>query len=63
NFDEDNFTSVNQIYTAFVGAHVIPGAYGEKITHYTVLRTIEAAYGLAGINNAAALSPILDDWS
>ncbi|MDT5035054.1 MAG: phosphatidylinositol-3-phosphatase [Micromonosporaceae bacterium] len=62
-FDEDDFTAVNQVYTAFVGAHVIPGAYSEKINHYNVLRTIEGAYGLAGINNAAPLAPILDIWS
>ncbi|MFB9238836.1 alkaline phosphatase family protein [Plantactinospora siamensis] len=61
-FDEDNSLSGNHIFTAFVGAHVRTGSYGERITHYTVLRTIEAAYGLPGINNAASLSPILDVW-
>ena len=34
-----------------------------RIAHYTVLRTIEASYGLAGINNAASLSPILDAFN
>jgi acid phosphatase len=62
-FDEDNFTSVNRIYTSFVGAHVKIGSYSEQINHYTVLRTIEAAHGLPGINKAATLSPILDVWS
>jgi acid phosphatase len=61
-FDEDNSASSNHIYTSFVGAHVTVGSYSEKITHYTVLRTIEASYGLAGINNAASLSPITDVW-
>jgi acid phosphatase len=62
-FDEDNFLSLNHIYTAFVGAHVTPGTYSEQINHYTVLRTIEAAHGLPGINNAATVNPILDVWS
>jgi hypothetical protein len=62
-FDEDNFLALNRIYTSFVGAHVKPGLYSEQINHYTVLRTIEAAYGLPGINNAAALSPIVDVFS
>ncbi|ASW57151.1 alkaline phosphatase family protein [Plantactinospora sp. KBS50] len=62
-FDEDNRLALNQIYTAFVGAHVTPGSYSEKINHYNVLRTIEASYGLPGINGAASLSPITDVWS
>ncbi|AHH95266.1 alkaline phosphatase family protein [Kutzneria viridogrisea] len=61
-FDEDSGTSVNQIFTTFVGAHVQTGTYSESINHYTVLRTIEASYGLPGINNAASKSPILDVW-
>lgn len=61
-FDEDSNTSVNQIFTTFTGANVKVGSYGETINHYTVLRTIEAAYGLPGIGNAASKSPILDVW-
>jgi hypothetical protein len=61
-FDEDSGTSVNQIFTTFVGAHVKPGSYSGSIDHYTVLRTIEASYGLLGINKAAGKSPIRDVW-
>ncbi|MGV9366999.1 alkaline phosphatase family protein [Amycolatopsis sp. NPDC003731] len=61
-FDEDSNTSVNQIFTTFTGAKVKVGSYSETINHYTVLRTIEAAYGLPGIGNAASKSPILDVW-
>ncbi|MET9002657.1 alkaline phosphatase family protein [Amycolatopsis sp. Hca4] len=61
-FDEDSNTSVNQIFTTFTGANVKVGSYSETINHYTVLRTIEAAYGLPGIGNAASKSPILDVW-
>ncbi|MER7009625.1 alkaline phosphatase family protein [Dactylosporangium sp. NPDC000555] len=62
-FDEDNRLALNQIFTIFVGANVKPGSYSEKINHYNVLRTIEGAYGLPGINGAANLSPITDVWS
>jgi hypothetical protein len=62
-FDEDNSASLNHIYTAFVGAHVKAGSYSEKITHYTVLRTLEASYGLAGVGSAASVSPITDVWN
>ncbi|WP_433044228.1 alkaline phosphatase family protein [Dactylosporangium sp. CS-033363] len=62
-FDEDNRLALNQIFTVFVGAHVKTGSYPEKINHYNVLRTIEGAYGLPGINGAASLSPITDVWN
>jgi acid phosphatase len=62
-FDEDNSLSLNHIYTAFVGQHVTAGTYTEKITHYTVLRTIESAYGLAGLGGAASVSPVTDVFS
>jgi acid phosphatase len=62
-FDEDNSLSLNHIHTTFVGAHVKAGSYSEKITHSTVLRTLEAAYGLPGLGGAASLSPITDVWS
>ena len=61
-FDEDNFTSVNQIFTAFVGQHVKPGAYADQINHYSVLRTIEDAYGLTPINGAASAATIGNVW-
>jgi phosphatidylinositol-3-phosphatase len=62
-FDEDNSLSLNHIYTSFVGAHVKAGTYSEKITHYTVLRTIESAYGLSAIGGAASVSPVTDVWN
>jgi hypothetical protein len=63
NFDEDNRLSLNHIYTTFAGAHVQPGTYSTKITHYTVLRTIEAAYGLSALGGAASVAPITDVWN
>jgi len=62
-FDEDNSLSLNHIHTTFVGAHVKVGTYTSKITHYTVLRTIESAYGLPALGGAAGVAPITDVWS
>jgi acid phosphatase len=62
-FDEDNSLSLNHIYTTFAGAHVKAGTYSEKITHYTVLRTMESAYGLSAIGGAASVSPVTDVWN
>ncbi|GAB1640924.1 alkaline phosphatase family protein [Krasilnikovia sp. MM14-A1259] len=62
-FDEDNYLALNRIHTTFVGAHVTPGSSATKITHYTVLRTIEAAYGLPALGGAAQVEPITGIWS
>ena len=59
-FDEDNSLSLNHIHTTFAGAHVKVGSYSGKITHYSVLRTIESAYGLSALTSTA---PIIDVWS
>ncbi|TVZ92891.1 alkaline phosphatase family protein [Streptomyces sp. BK340] len=62
-FDEDNFTSVNQIYTAMAGAHVKAGHQSStQISHYNVLRTLEDMYGLPALGNAADKSAITDAW-
>jgi acid phosphatase len=60
--DEDDNTSVNQIFTVVAGASVRPGRYAEKVTHYSVLRLIEDAYGLAPLGAAAQAAPITDIW-
>ncbi|GHJ48898.1 acid phosphatase [Catellatospora sp. TT07R-123] len=61
-FDESGVSLTNKIFTVFVGQHVKPGNYSESINHYSVLRTIEDAYGLAAIGGAASKSPITDCW-
>ena len=61
-WDEDNGTSVNQIATIFVGSMVKPGRYGERIDHYSVLRTLEAMYGLPYAGHSAAAETITDVW-
>ncbi|HTT83907.1 MAG TPA: alkaline phosphatase family protein [Rhizomicrobium sp.] len=61
-WDEDDGTENNQIPTIFVGQMVKTGQYKEKITHFNVLRTIDAMYGLKPIGGAKGLQPITDVW-
>lgn len=61
-WDEDDGSQGNQIPTIFVGQQVRPGSYSERITHYRVLATIEAAYGLPRDGNAAHAAPITNVW-
>jgi phosphatidylinositol-3-phosphatase len=61
--DEDDFTTVNRIATIMVGADVVPGSYPGRIDHFTVLRTIEDAYGLTPIGASARARPITTIWS
>ena len=61
-FDENDGSAANQILTVFAGPMVRPGRYGEEVTHYRVLRTVEWLYGLTPIGEAAGTSPIDDVW-
>jgi hypothetical protein len=62
-FDEDDFTTSNQIATIFTGPMVKPGRYDERITHHGVLRTLEDMYGLDHAGAAATATPITDIWT
>jgi hypothetical protein len=62
-FDEDDYTDVNLITTFFVGPMVKPGQYSERITHHSVLRTLEEMYGLGHAGAAATATPILGVWT
>jgi acid phosphatase len=57
-FDEDNGSSSNHIFTAFVGAHTQVGTFSNQINHYNVLSTIESSYGLPHLNPAAEITNI-----
>ena len=61
-FDEDDFSGSNRIPTIFYGQQVKTGSYTERITHYSVLRTVEDMFGLAHIGNAASANSIADCW-
>lgn len=57
-WDEDDNTSRNQIPTIAVGAGVIRGPNRQTVTHYSVLRTLEDAYGLPHLGHAAGAGPV-----
>jgi hypothetical protein len=62
-WDEDDSSQSNQIPTLFVGANVTPGSYSERIDHFSVLRTIEDAYGLGHLGSSASATTITDVFS
>jgi hypothetical protein len=62
-WDEDDGSTGNQIPTIFAGQLVSPGQYSQSITHYSVLATIEAAYGLPRDGQAATARPITSVWT
>ncbi len=59
----DDNANANLIPTVLVGDGIATGSYSEAVDHYTVLRTIEDAFGLTPIGQSAAESPILDIWA
>ena len=62
-FDEDDGNGDNHIATLFAGQFVKPGRHDTRITHYNVLATIEATYGLHRDGHAASAAPIAGIWS
>jgi hypothetical protein len=61
-FDEGADGSTNRILTVLYGADLMPGTDGTRVTHYSVLRTIEDAYQLRPIGKSASAVPITADW-
>ncbi|MDQ2807275.1 MAG: S-layer homology domain-containing protein [Chloroflexota bacterium] len=61
-WDEDDFSSSNQVATIFYGPMVLTGQYGELINHFNVLRTLEDMYGLPALGQSAGATPITDVW-
>ena len=59
-WDENDGSPGNHVATIFIGASVKTGKYSEKVTHYRVLRTIEAAYGLTPLGKSSGVQPITD---
>ncbi|MFN8548407.1 MAG: alkaline phosphatase family protein [Candidatus Eisenbacteria bacterium] len=63
-WDEDDNSSSNHILTVFAGPTVLPGYVATRtVNHYTVLRTICDALGLAPFGGAASQAPIIDVWN
>jgi acid phosphatase len=61
-WDENDGSPGNQIPLIFTGQMVRPGRYGQPVSHYSVLSTIEAAYGLPRTGHAATTEPITGIW-
>jgi acid phosphatase len=61
-WDENDGSVGNQIPTIFVGQMVRPGRFAVPITHYSILRTIEALYGLRPVAHAASAPVISAIW-
>jgi acid phosphatase len=61
-WDEDDGQHGNQIATLFHGPMVKRGVYPNRITHYDVLRTVEALFGLPYAGEAASATTITNVW-
>ncbi len=61
-WDEDDFTKVNRIPTLMVGPMVQPGQSTQKITHYSVLKTIEEMYHLPLLGYSQNANVISGVW-
>jgi hypothetical protein len=62
-WDEDDYTENNQVPCIIVGQGVKPGQYSETISHYNLLATLEAMYGLPQAGSSSGLAPMTDIWS
>lgn len=62
-FDEDDASANNHIVTIFSGMHVKPGNYITKITHFTILRTLEDMYNLGYAGQASSAITITNCWN
>ena len=61
-WDENDDSPGNHIATIFAGQTVRPGRSSQPITHYSVLRTIEALYGVPALGHATTAQPITGIW-
>ncbi|MBV8600878.1 MAG: acid phosphatase [Candidatus Eremiobacteraeota bacterium] len=59
---DEGYDRDNHIPTIFFGPMVKPGRYARRITHYTVLATLEEVLGVAPTGRAARETPISDCW-
>lgn len=57
-WDEDDDTARNRIPTIAVGAGVARGSSSQRVDHYSLLRTLEDAYGLSHLGHAAGATAI-----
>jgi phosphatidylinositol-3-phosphatase len=62
-WDEDDDSANNRIPTILYGAHVPAATYNRPLSHYNVLSTIEALFGLPKTGLAANAPAITDIWA
>lgn len=61
-WDEDDLRHQNQIPTVFYGPMVRSTRYSTRVTHYDVLRTMEALLGLSYVGEAGSARTITQIW-
>jgi acid phosphatase len=63
-WDEDDNANANHILTVFAGPGVKPGYVSSRaFTHYTLVRTLCAAFNLPAFGNALTDSAVTDIWN
>ena len=62
-WDEDDRSESNRIPTVVSGDGVRAGRYDERLTHYRLLRTLEAVLHIPPIGASAGTRPVTDIWS
>lgn len=58
-WDEDDKGSGNHIPTIMAGPMLTRGSFGQRITHYSVLRTVTHLFGLPALNDAPPISGVM----
>lgn len=61
--DEDDKSHGNHIATILSGAHVVPGHYAQRVTHYDLLRTLLDSYRLRSFANTSSAAPLTGMWT
>ena len=61
-FDESDDHADNHIPTIVFGAHVRPGRYADRITHYNVFSTLLVMNNLPPLATAVTSLPITTIW-
>jgi phosphatidylinositol-3-phosphatase len=61
-WDENDDRPGNQIATIFAGQMVRHGRFGQPVTHYNVLATLESVYRLPLLGHARTAAPISGIW-
>lgn len=62
-WDEDNYRHHNHIPTLIVGGGIPPMRVRGQFNHYSLLRTLEAMYGLPRLGKSADAMPITAPWA